>query len=102
MSTLHTVNKSPYNTNTLASCLNVCDCEDAILLMEDGVFGALSQSPCAEYLSSTIAKGVKVYALESDVKARGLAERLHHEIQLTDFHNFVQLSLDYRCVQSWY
>lgn len=102
MSTLHTVNKSPFATNTLASCLRVCAAQDAILLLEDGVFGAIKQAPCAEELDALISKGLKVYAMESDIKARSLSDKLHPGITVTDYNGFVQLSLDYRCVQSWY
>lgn len=102
MSTLHTVNKSPFAVNTLASCLDACSSDDAILLLEDGVFGAINPSPCANSLAQCMARGVKVYALASDLKARGLDQRLHQQIEVTDYPGFVALSLDYRCVQSWY
>lgn len=102
MATLHTVNKSPFSHNTLASCLRVCGDQDGILLLEDGVFGAIRQAPCAEELQVIISKGVKVYALENDLKARGLSDKLQGQITVTDYNGFVQLSLDFRCVQSWY
>lgn len=102
MSTLHTVNKSPFSHNTLSSCIKVCGKQDAILLLEDGVFGAMRNSPCAEELQQLIDQGVGVYALASDVKARGLAEKILPQIALTDYNEFVQLSLDHRSVQSWY
>lgn len=102
MSTLHTVNKSPFTHGTLTSCLSICSQSDGILLLEDGVFGAISGSPCADTLQTLIDNGVKVYALSSDVKARGLQTRLLKNIVLTDYTGFVQLSIDHRCVQSWY
>jgi tRNA 2-thiouridine synthesizing protein B len=102
MSTLHTINKSPFSHTTLASCLQVCGKEDGILLLEDGVFGALASSPCAEELSAMIEAGVKVYALKGDVNARGLQEKIGAGIQLTDYNGFVQLSVEHKCVQSWY
>jgi tRNA 2-thiouridine synthesizing protein B len=102
MSTLHTINKSPFSHTTLASCLQVCSKEDGILLLEDGVFGALTSSPYAEELNAMIEAGVKVYALKSDVNARGLQEKIPSSIQLTDYNGFVQLSINHKCVQSWY
>ena len=39
MSTLHTVNKSPYERNALKSCLDHVTAGDRILLIEDGVLG---------------------------------------------------------------
>jgi tRNA 2-thiouridine synthesizing protein B len=102
MTTLHTVNKSPFTYTTLSSCLQVCGKDDGILLLEDGVFGAMNSAPCAQELSDLIEKGVKVYALAGDVKARGLQDKVRHDISITDYHGFVQLSTEHRCVQSWY
>jgi len=102
MSTLHTINKSPFSHATLASCLQVCGTQDGILLLEDGVFGGLSSAPCAEELSTMIEAGVKVYALAGDVNARGLQEKLRSDILMTDYNGFVQLSIEHNCVQSWY
>ncbi len=102
MSTLHTINKSPFSHTSLASCLQVCGKQDGILLLEDGVFGALTNSPCAEELATMMEAGVKVYALKGDVNARGLQEKIPTSIQLTDYNGFVQLSLEHKCVQSWY
>ncbi|RYG18493.1 MAG: sulfurtransferase complex subunit TusB [Chitinophagaceae bacterium] len=102
MTTLHTVNKSPFTQTTLSSCLQVCGVNDGILLLEDGVFGALASAPCANDMTVSINKGVKIYALVGDVKARGLQTKLRPDILLTDYDGFVQLSIEHRCVQSWY
>ena len=102
MSTLHTINKSPFAHATLASCLQVCGKQDGILLLEDGVFGALVSAPCAKELSAMIEEGTKVYALKGDVNARGLQEKIRADVQLTDYNGFVQLSIEHNCVQSWY
>lgn len=102
MSTLHTVNKSPFSHTTLASCLQICGKQDGILLLEDGVFGALNNAPCAEELTTMIEAGVKVYVLGIDVNARGLVEKLRSDVFLTDYNGFVQLSIEHNCVQSWY
>jgi tRNA 2-thiouridine synthesizing protein B len=102
MSTLHTINKSPYAHNTLTSCIKICAECDGILLLEDGVFGATPSTPEADELQNLIQRGVKVFALINDVKARGLEEKLAQNIKLIDYNTFVQLTLDHRCVQSWY
>lgn len=102
MSTLHTVNKSPFTHNTLASCLQVCSNLDAILLLEDGVLAGLKGAPCAEEISLAIAKGTKIFALADDILARGLSEKIRADIDTTDYSGFVQLSLEHRSVQSWY
>ena len=102
MSTLHTINKSPFSHSTLSSCLQVCGKDDGILLLEDGVFGALLSASCATELTTLIAMGVKVFALTPDVKARGLGDKARGDITLIDYNGFVQLSIDHSSVQSWY
>lgn len=102
MSTLHTINKSPYSNNSLSSCLKVCNDHDGILLLEDGVFGAINSTPGATELQELIQQGIKVFALANDLKARGLGDKLAPNITPIDYNNFVQLTLEHRCVQSWY
>lgn len=102
MSTLHTVNKSPFSHTTLASCLSVCQPGDALLLIEDGVYAALPSSPQAEQLRHARSAGIRVYALEPDLIARGLAEQHVEAIELTDYAGFVRLSVEQRRTQSWY
>lgn len=102
MSILHTINKSPYTHNTLSACLKVCIESDGILLLEDGVFGTIPSAPGAEELQVLIKGGVKVFALINDIKARGLEEKLAPNITPIDYNTFVQLTLEHRCVQSWY
>lgn len=102
MSTLHTINKSPFAHNTLFSCIKVCAERDGILLLEDGVFGTIASAPGADELQLLIQRGVKVFALINDIKARGLEEKLAPNIELIDYNTFVQLTLNHRCVQSWY
>jgi tRNA 2-thiouridine synthesizing protein B len=102
MSTLHTVNKSPFTNNTLTSCLQVCGEGDAILLLEDGVLAGLKGSPCTEELTQSITRGINVFALAEDVQARGLTEKIRADIRITDYNGFVQLSLEHKSVQSWY
>ncbi|HCS63448.1 MAG TPA: sulfurtransferase complex subunit TusB [Cellvibrio sp.] len=102
MSTLHTINKSPYAHSTLTSCLRVCTERDGILLLEDGVFGATTSAPGADELQMLSQRGVKIFALMNDIKARGLEGKVALNISLIDYNAFVQLTLDHRCVQSWY
>lgn len=102
MSTLHTINKSPYSNNSLSSCMKICSASDAILLLEDGVFGALKSAPEAESLQQLILFGTKIFAIDVDVKARGLTGKLIGAIELIDYNSFVQLSIEHRCIQSWY
>ena len=45
MSTLHTVNKSPYERNALKSALDHVSIGDTVLLIEDGVLAARKGAP---------------------------------------------------------
>ena len=102
MSTLHTVNKSPFSHSALSSCLQACGADDSVLLLEDGVLGALTSSPCSDEINALINTGVKIYALCDDIKARGLTDKVDARIHRTDYQGFVELSIEHRCIQSWY
>lgn len=95
---LHTVNKSPFQQATLSQCLSLCDKEDGVILLEDGVYGALRVNPQAKQLSM-----VQCFAIEADLQTRGLlAKPLIKQINLIDFDDFVTLSCQYSQVLSWY
>ncbi|MBU2887034.1 sulfurtransferase complex subunit TusB [Gilvimarinus agarilyticus] len=101
MSTLHTVNKSPFENNSLTSCLQLCSGEDSILLIEDGTYGGCESSPCREPLTRLMEDGINVYVLENDASARGLHTFLQG-VELVDYPGFVKLSCTHQCIQSWY
>lgn len=102
MSILHIINKSPFTHNTLRSCIAVCSEQDALLLIEDGVFGALQASPDTEVLQSLMEKNIVVYALSADVNARALTQKIEPRIKLITYEEFVQLTVKHNCTQSWY
>ncbi|MGB7550781.1 MAG: sulfurtransferase complex subunit TusB, partial [Chromatiaceae bacterium] len=70
MSILHTVNKSPFERNSLESCLKFASQGASVLLMEDGVYAALAGSSAESQLKAVLGK-VSVYVLSPDIKARG-------------------------------
>jgi tRNA 2-thiouridine synthesizing protein B len=102
MSTLHTINKSPFSHTTSLSCFHICSEQDSILFIEDGVLGALPSSPYVGDINKLLQKGVKIYALEGDITARGLTHKIHPDITLADYNDFVNLSVKHRCIHSWY
>jgi tRNA 2-thiouridine synthesizing protein B len=87
MSTLHLVNKAA----ALESCLSVADRDDAILLLEDGVYAALR----------AWAPERRLFVLEADVSARGLRERLHEDTRIVDDAGFVALVEAHQPVVTW-
>jgi len=101
MSTLHTVNKSPFATNALASCLNHTLEGDAILLIEDGVYGALAASAVAAAVKAR-AGDVSIYVLTEDAAARGLdAGKLLGEVTGVTYEGFVDLVAGHDRTQAW-
>ena len=101
MSTLHTVNKSPFSTNSLVSCLNHCKDGDAVLMIEDGVYGGLSGTGVAEAVRQK-AGAVSIYVLNPDADARGLAaDRMLGEVTGVDYDGFVDLVAEHDRTQAW-
>lgn len=97
---LHIVNKSPFEKNSLQSCLSCASEGSTVLLIEDGVYGTLKGSAVAEELQNAMSK-VKVYALTTDVNIRGIADKVIDGITLTDYNGFVDLTAENEKVQSW-
>ena len=100
MSTLHTVNKSPFEKRSLESCLGYAKAGSSVLLYEDGVYGAIKGSAIADKVSS--AAGVKFFVMGPDLKARGVSEdKLLDGIEVVDYAGFVKLAVENDKVQAW-
>lgn len=101
MSTLHTVNKSPFATKTLLSCLGHCKDGDAVLMIEDGVYGGLKGTDVSEAVREK-AGAVSIYVLSSDADARGLsADKILGEVAGVDYDGFVDLVAEHDRTQAW-
>ncbi|EIC21196.1 sulfurtransferase complex subunit TusB [Thiorhodovibrio frisius] len=101
MSKLHTVNKSPFEKSSLESCLAHVSEGAAVLLFEDGIYGALKGTAAAETVERALTS-VKVYVLGEDLKARGFDEdRLINGISVVDYGGFVDLAAQADAVQAW-
>jgi tRNA 2-thiouridine synthesizing protein B len=97
---LHTVNKSPFEKNSLEAALAHAKSGSAILLFEDGVYGAMNGTTLSDAVQQAM-QNVTVYALESDLKARGVADKVMDGIKLVDYSGFVDLTCEYDKVQAW-
>lgn len=101
MTMLHTVNKSPYGSDSLAVCVDYAQSGDAILLIEDGVYAARAGGQSEAAVKSGQAKA-KVYALGPDLKARGIAaDKLVDGVEVVGYDGFVELAAANDKVQSW-
>lgn len=101
MSILHTVNKSPFERTSLDSCLKFAQPGAAVLLIEDGVYAALTGTSAEEQVKDALNR-VKIYVLGPDLIARGFAEgRLINGISVVDYAGFVDLAAENAKVQAW-
>lgn len=98
---LHMINKSPFQTQTLESCLeHTCE-GSAILLLEDGIYGAMAGTTIAPKMAKAL-KTVPIYALGPDLEARGIGvDKIVEGIKVVDYAGFVDLTTQHKSVQSW-
>lgn len=97
---LHTVNKSPFERNALASCLEHVTEGAAVLLIEDGVYGAMIGSRFSSQIEKALAK-VRIYALRQDIEARGIQGKIIDGVGLVDYGGFVDLVAERSPVIAW-
>ncbi|MDA1090148.1 MAG: sulfurtransferase complex subunit TusB [Proteobacteria bacterium] len=101
MKMLHVVNKSPFEKSSLSSCLRVAKNDSGILLIEDGVFGALQGTSVTDEIAGRSAD-FKIYVLGPDLAARGLSEKpIIDGIEIIDYEGFVDLAVEHGAVNSW-
>jgi tRNA 2-thiouridine synthesizing protein B len=98
---LHLVNKSPFERNSLDSCLRLAAAGSSILLLEDGVYAALANAAHAEKISSRMSD-ITFYVLGPDIDARGLNDvPLIDGVEVVDYEGFVDLVAKHDATQSW-
>lgn len=97
---LHIVNKSHMQTNALQSCLRLAQPGHALLLIEDAVYAATTAGAASADLCDALAR-LKVYALQPDLEARGVASKLSDGVTAIDYAGFVDLVVEYSNNQSW-
>jgi tRNA 2-thiouridine synthesizing protein B len=96
---LHIINKSPLTNSALESCLRVAQSGD-ILLIEDAVYAATSGNAFEGKMREAMGR-FKVYVLQPDLEARGLADRLIAGVLPVDYGGFVELTTTNKNCQSW-
>ncbi len=101
MGTLHTVNKSPFATGALLSCIAHAKDGDTVLMIEDGVYGASSGTNVSDALAAR-SGAVSLCVLGPDFTARGLDNaRLLDGIKSVDYAGFVELAANSDRTQAW-
>jgi tRNA 2-thiouridine synthesizing protein B len=97
---LHIVNKSHTQTSALASCLRLASAGQALLLTEDAVYAATAAAAASSGVAAALQQ-LKVYVLQPDVDARGMAGQLVDGVAAVDYGGFVDLVAEHRNNQSW-
>jgi tRNA 2-thiouridine synthesizing protein B len=101
MSLLHTVSKSPFERQTLDSCLKLAKPGSTVLLYEDGVIGAMQGTAIASRIAEA-AKSLKMCVLGPDLAARGFdASKVVAGVTVVDYAGFVDLAEKASAVQAW-
>ncbi len=102
MSVLHTMNKSPHESDALASCLAHALDGAALLLIENGVYAAARGGGAEPEITAACAR-LRVFALEPDLAARGIgAARVLDGVEMVDYADFVALAAGHDTVQAWF
>jgi tRNA 2-thiouridine synthesizing protein B len=97
---LHIVNKSPSERNSVDTCLAHAAKGSKVLLIEDAVY-AVTKGGTAEAKVKSAMADVTIYALQPDLAARGMADRVIDGVNLVDYGGFVDLVAEESNCQSW-
>jgi len=95
---LHTINKSPFENDTLETCIRFALPGDPILLIEDGVYAVQAGTRFASRIE-TILKTNPLFALQPDLSARGIS-LIANGVNTVDYEGFVEL-VEQHQVNSW-
>ncbi len=98
---IHTINKSPFERNSLDSCLRLSEKGAPILLLEDGVYAATKGTSVSGTVGTATGEH-PMFVMGPDLQARGIAEdQVMDGITVVDYGGFVDLVVEHGTVQSW-
>jgi tRNA 2-thiouridine synthesizing protein B len=97
---LHLIYQSPFNASSLNNCLTAFETQDSLLLIENGIFCALSGTLASERLIE-LTNQQKVFVLAPHAIERGVLSQLIQGTQLIDFNRFVDLTVECERVFRW-
>lgn len=95
---LYTCNKA--DTHILATLLPLLNADDALLLLENGVYAALDTAQ-GQALFAALPATVARHVLTEDLAARGISDRIQPAFSSVDYAGFVALSLAHAQVVNW-
>lgn len=94
---LHTLMHSPYYSD-LNSLLLLLTADDDLLLLQDGVLGALEDSSA---LNRLLTSPATLWVLMEDVTARGLVGQISAKVRPVDYTGFVTLTEKHQQQMTW-
>ncbi|SDL01193.1 tRNA 2-thiouridine synthesizing protein B [Modicisalibacter muralis] len=94
---LHLLNRSPASSLVHRDTLRAMGEEDRLLLIEDGVYGALM--PLADRFEAIHGR---LFALREDLASRGLDGRCDARVTVVDMEGFVTLTEESERTVSWF
>lgn len=99
MATLHILNKSPANKTLINSLIIALSNGDSLLVIEDGIYAAThsKQQPF-----SNLDIELNFFALEPDIKARGMEKNIISIFKSVNYRQFVNLCSKADKVISWF
>ena len=97
---LNIVNKSPFQSTSLDTCVRMAQPGQGLLLIEDAIYAATKGST-AEAAIRSACSTLKVYALQPDMDARGVTAKAIEGVTLVDYSGFVALVAQYSTSNSW-
>lgn len=98
---LHTVNKSPFERDSLGTCFRLARPGSDVLLIEDAVYAALAGTRFEASVREAMAR-YSLFVLEEDIEARGIdPHALIKGIETVNYGGFVDLAVRNDSVQSW-
>jgi len=98
---IHTVNKSPFERNSLDSCFRLAEKGSPVLLIEDAVYSAKKETSVSDKVSSEM-ENHPMFVLGPDLQARGISEdQVMDGITVVDYGGFVDLVVEHGAANSW-
>ncbi|MBC8259460.1 MAG: sulfurtransferase complex subunit TusB [SAR324 cluster bacterium] len=95
---LHTINKSPFGSNSFETSSRFFQPGDPILFIEDGVYTVQADNKFSKILAE-VQQNNPVYALSPDLDARGIGN-IADGVTTIDYEGFVELVEEHQ-VNSW-
>lgn len=98
---LHTVNKSPFDRDSLGTCFRLAERGSDVLLIEDAVYAGLAGTRFESSVREALER-YTIHVLKEDIDARGIdPHALIQGIEVVDYGGFVDLAARNDSVQSW-